>query len=200
MVIDYGANNLEDSYLTFTIDPTMTSLTAIQGLSIQNNLMVKISSENSPVYLFDYSQETYDFQNLVSEVCSGVGFMAFAMVLIGFFVPAGKLIMLEGLAVTQIAFFSVLQFQKVPPTFVGLKNLIFSNGYNDGSLLNGSSSGLKDESIYKLMGLQSEVLSNFNIGLALFVIAPALIGGIGYFLTRTPSATQSTNESPKLLE
>jgi hypothetical protein len=54
MVIDYGANNLEDSYLTFTIDPTMTSLTAIQGLSIQSNLKVQINSQNSPVYLFDY--------------------------------------------------------------------------------------------------------------------------------------------------
>ena len=139
IVINYGANNIEDSYLTFTIDPTMTSLSAIQGLSVQNNLTVKISSENSPVYLFDYSHETYDFQNLVSAVCSGVGFMAFAMVMIGFLVPAGKLIMLEGLAVTQIAFFSVLQFQKIPPTFIGLKNLIFSNGYNDGSLLSSGS-------------------------------------------------------------
>jgi hypothetical protein len=93
--------------------------------------------------------------------------------------------------VTQIAFFSVFQLKKIPPTFIGLKNLIFSNGYNDGSLLSGSSSGPKDQTIYKLMGLQSEVLSNFNIDLVLFVIAPALIGVIGYFLTRSPSATQS---------
>ena len=94
MVIDYGANNLEDSYLTFTIDPTMSSLTAIQRLSIQSNLKVKINSENLPVYLFDYGQETYDFQNMMSSVCTGIGFMAFAMLLMGFFIPAGKLIML----------------------------------------------------------------------------------------------------------
>lgn len=200
MVIDYGANSIEDSYLTFNIDPTLTSLTAIQGLDVQSNLMIKISSEDSPVYLFDYTEETYDFQNLVSSVCTGVGFMAFAMVLAGFFVPSGKLIMLEGLAVTQIAYFSVLQFQKIPPTFIGLKNLIFSNGYNNGSLMLGSSSPSKNQSLYKLLGLQSEVLSNFNINLVLFVIAPTLIGGIGYFLTRTPSNPQSTNESPKLID
>ncbi len=200
IVINYGANNLEGAHLNFNIDPSMTNLTAIQGLTIQNNLKVKLSSEASPVYLFDYSQETYDFQNLVSAVSTGVGFMAFSMLLMGFFVPAGKLIMLEATAVTQIAFFSVLQFPKVPPTFIGLKNLIFSNGYNDGSLLPESVSAPKDQTIYKLMGLQSGVLSNFNIDLVLLVILPALIGSVGYFLTRKPSTPQSTNEPPKLLE
>ena len=56
MVIDYGANNLEGSYLSFKIDPTMTNLAALQGLPPQNNLMIKISSDNTGVYLYDYSQ------------------------------------------------------------------------------------------------------------------------------------------------
>jgi hypothetical protein len=53
------------------------------------------------------------------------------MAFVGMFLPFGKLIILEALAVVQISFFTILQFEKIPPTFVGLKNLLFSNGFND---------------------------------------------------------------------
>jgi hypothetical protein len=53
------------------------------------------------------------------------------MAFFGFFMPFGKLIILESLAVIQISYFGIMQFEKIPPTFIGLKNLIYSNGYND---------------------------------------------------------------------
>jgi hypothetical protein len=60
-----------------------------------------------------------------------VGMICLAFAFIGLCVPAGKLIVIEALAVVQLTFFSVLQFDKIPPTFIGFKNLIYSSGYND---------------------------------------------------------------------
>lgn len=60
--------------------------------------------------------------------------MAVVLAFVGLFIPSGKLIIVEALAVIQISYFSILQFSKIPPTYVGLKNLIISNGFNDQEL------------------------------------------------------------------
>jgi len=82
------------------------------------------------MYLLNYGSEIYEFQTLIGSASTGVGILALFMLFLGFCVPAGKLVILEALAVVQITFFSILQFEKAPPTFAGFKNLIFSNGYN----------------------------------------------------------------------
>ena len=61
---------------------------------------------------------------------SAIGYLALAFTFLGLLSPVGKLIVVEALIVIQLSFFSILQFQKFPVTFIGLKNLIFSNGYN----------------------------------------------------------------------
>ena len=84
--------------------------------------------------MYNYSDDTYSFTNTAASLSTVVGFLALLMLVLGCLVPAGKVIILEALVVVQIVFFSLLQFDKLPLTFLGLKNLALSNGYNDGSL------------------------------------------------------------------
>jgi hypothetical protein len=74
-----------------------------------------------------------------------------------------------------------MQFQKIPPTFLGFKNLIYSNGYNDQNLFSDSSSkGIQN--VYALMGVKLDLLSNFNISLVVFVILPLMVGLTGVLI------------------
>ncbi len=103
--------------------------------------------------------------------------------MVGFFVPAGKLIVLEALAVVQITYFSILQFDKVSPTFAGFRGLLLSSGYNDPNMF-GSCNSKGEISIYKMMGLYNGILSNYNLSLIALFILPLIIGLIGKLLTR----------------
>lgn len=82
-----------------------------------------------------------------------VGMVGLGFVVIGWMLPSGKLIVIEALAVIQIAYFSIFQFNKIPPTYIGLKNLIFSNGYNDLSLLISQQNNLLNGNIFTIMGI-----------------------------------------------
>ena len=152
LIIDYDGSHLEGSFFQFNIQPSQTGVTSITHLTTQNNLHLKIDSEKSGVYLFSYSQEVYSFQNLISTLSLVVGLMALMMLVLGCCVPVGKLIVLECLAVVQLSYFSLMQFKKIPPTFIGLKNLIFSNGYNDASIFGQVGQGVVQD-VYKLMGM-----------------------------------------------
>ncbi len=136
---------------------------------------ISLLSDKTAVYLYGYDQSIYDFQAIVSSIAQAIGFLALFMAFISFFMPFGKLIVIEALAVIQISFFTIMQFKKIPPTFVGFKNLIYSNGYNDQNMFAESrSNGIQN--IFALMGLNLNLLSNFNISLAVFVILPAVVG------------------------
>jgi hypothetical protein len=65
---------------------------------------------------------------------SAIGYLALAFTFLGLLSHVGKLIVVEALIVIQLSFFSILQFQKFPVTFIGFQNLIFSNGYNEPNL------------------------------------------------------------------
>ena len=82
----------------------------------------------------------------------------------------------------QIGYFSLLQFDRIPPTFAGLKSLNMCNGFNDLSLF--SSSNQIKQNIFKVIGLKTIALSNYNITLVLFVFIPAAIGIIGFLVTK----------------
>ncbi len=69
----------------------------------------------------------------------------------------------------------------MPPTFVGLKNLILSNGYNDPNIFSMDVQNRQD--IFKLMGLRLGVFENENISLVFFLILPFLIGLIGFLVS-----------------
>lgn len=80
----------------------------------------------------------------------------------------------------QIGYLSLLSFEKVPPTFVGLKYLKLSNGVND---LNINSSGSQTvQDIFKIIGLDTLGVSNYNLTLILFVFLPLIIGLVGYLI------------------
>ena len=87
-----------------------------------------------PVNL-DTTSQSDTMTHLVNYVSQAIGYLALFMAFIGFFMPFGKLIIVEALAVIQISFFAILQFKSIPPSYFGLKNLIYSNGYNDQNLV-----------------------------------------------------------------
>ncbi len=140
-----------------------------------------MSSHNNGVDLFSYSDETYQFQKTVSAMSAVLGYTAMIFAFLGLLCPVGKLIVVEALVVIQLGFFSILQFKKIPPTFIGFKNLIFSNGYNDPNLFN-SSIVQKDQTVFKLMGLDHSLFLNFNVSFVLFFWLPFFIGLIGVLL------------------
>jgi hypothetical protein len=69
-----------------------------------------ISSDKNAVYLYAYDQDTYDFQRKISFIASTIGFISLFLVFFGLFMPFGKLIVLEALAVIQISYFGIMQF------------------------------------------------------------------------------------------
>jgi hypothetical protein len=56
--------------------------------------------------------------------------IAVSMALLGCILPFGKYIMGFTLSVVQIAYFTMISFEKLPLTFYSMKNLKYSNGYN----------------------------------------------------------------------
>lgn len=62
-----------------------------------------------------------------------------------------------------------------------MESLNFCNGFNDLSIL--SNSQIR-QNIFKIIGLKTIALTNYNISLILFVIVPDLIGLIGYYITK----------------
>ncbi len=44
------------------------------------------------MYLYNYSDDTYDFYSTVGTLSSVVGYIAFLMLVLGFIMPVGKLV------------------------------------------------------------------------------------------------------------
>jgi hypothetical protein len=157
--VDYGQANLENSFLQFNLQTDQTNLASIGHMTSQNSLFLRLSSQGSGMYFYNYDEQTYAFQSLLASISSAVGFLALLMMVLGCLVPAGKLIMLEALAVVQISFFTLMQFKKIPPTYYGLKSLIYSNGYNNPNILSTSQS-IVFQSTFEILGIKQSAFSD----------------------------------------
>ena len=180
LVIDYGQYNIEGSQLKFNIRPDQTNFTALRDLSSQTDLLMKLNSQSNGFYLYDYPVDTYRTQSLIDTLSRIIGVLSLMLAFLGFIVPAGKLIVLEMLAVIQIAYFSLLEFEKIPPTFVGLKSLHMSNGYNDLNMFSSESRFSQD--IFRIMGFETVAVENYNLSFIVFVILPLIVGLVGYIV------------------
>lgn len=178
LIIDYDKLNIEDSQLKLNIRPDQTNFTALRDLSTQTDLLMKFNSQSNGFYLYDYSPETYKIQSLIDTLSRIIGVLSLILAVLGFIMPAGKLIVLEMLAVIQIGYFSLLGFEKIPPIFVGLKSLHMSNGYNDLNLF--SSESRLPQDIFRIMGFETVALENYNLSFIVFVMLPLIVGLIGY--------------------
>ena len=56
VVIDYGSNSIESSYLKFNINPKLTKFTSIWGLNQQKINYLKLSSSFNGVDLYSYTE------------------------------------------------------------------------------------------------------------------------------------------------
>ena len=183
MIINYDQQSLEKTYIKITLNPSQTSIPSIQSKPTAAASFVQLNSQSNGVPLYSYSQEIYDLVNSLQNLCTFIGYLSMIFLFVGFVVPAGKLIVVEALAVIQITFFSVLQFKNIPPTYIGFKELVLSSGCNIPSLVQSSTTNF-EQSIYGLMGLSDNVLSNYNISFILLFLIPAILSMIGFFISR----------------
>jgi len=58
--------------------------------------------------LYDYPSDTYETQSFLQTLSTVVGILSLLLALLGLCIPAGKLIILEALAVIQLGYFSLL--------------------------------------------------------------------------------------------
>lgn len=183
-MIDYGGKSIEGKHLKFDINPGLTDIEAIRDLNKKTDLLVRLQSVNGQgEMLYAYSDEQYAWKAMLEKVSLVVGMLALIMLVLGFCLPIGKLIIIESLAVVQLAYFSVFQFTHIPPTFIPIKNLIYSNGFNEVGIVGGS--GLERLSVERLMGWKGEGVGNFNVGLVGLVVLPLMMGGIGLLVMKS---------------
>jgi hypothetical protein len=130
VTIDYDGQSIESTYLKFPINRRASSLASINSLPPQTYKYVKLSSSFNGVDLYNYSSETYASMNLIQMISMGLGYLALAFAVLGLISPVGKLIAVEALAVTQLAFFSIIELKKIPPSLIGFKSLSSCNGFN----------------------------------------------------------------------
>ena len=175
MIINYDQVSIENTQLVVTIEPSNTNIPAIMHLPKMDYTNV-ITSESSAVPFYSYPPEIYEFKNshVVQRMSQVIGFLGLVMILVGFVVPSGKLVIVECLAVIQVGYFSLLQLQRIPPTYDELKFLIYSTGYFDISQFFPSEHTLSS-SVYSVLGLKDNILMNYNLMIGLFVI-PLVVG------------------------
>jgi hypothetical protein len=131
LTIDYGLNNIENAYIKFAMDPSQTIIPQINTKTPQPAVFHLIDSRTNGVNLYSYSSNIYEMQKTIYTLSEVLGYTSFAFLLLGLVSPVGKIIVVEALAVIQLGFFTVLQFDKIPPTFIGFKRLLPSSGIND---------------------------------------------------------------------
>jgi hypothetical protein len=113
------------------MDPSKTALPQINTKPLQPTVFHFIDSRANGVNLYNYGASIYEMQKIIYMLSSVLGYTSFALMFCGLISPVGKLIVVEALAVIQLGFFTVLQFDKIPPTFIGFKHLLSSSGIND---------------------------------------------------------------------
>jgi len=59
-----------------------------------------------------------------------IGIITLIIIYIGCLIPIGKHILTPILSIIQVSYFTLLQYDKLPLTYIGLKHLKYSNGYN----------------------------------------------------------------------
>jgi hypothetical protein len=159
-------------------------------LTPKYDIYTKLNSGKAGIGFYNYNQEIYQFEEPVNALSTVIGMIALALLLIGLCFQAGKLIIVEGLAVLQVSYFSLLMFKKMPPSYLGFKNLVFTNGYNDPNICSSDDSA-DDMSIYDILGLSKTILSNYNFSFIIFFVAPFLIGVTGFIVAKKMNKKES---------
>jgi uncharacterized Tic20 family protein len=59
-----------------------------------------------------------------------IGIISLIIIYIGCLIPMGKHILTPVLSIIQVSYFTILQYDQLPLTYMGIKNLKYSNGYN----------------------------------------------------------------------
>ena len=63
-----------------------------------------------------------------------VGLLCLLILFVGLCMPSGKFSIVQALMIPQMICFSLLQFDIVPLTYLGFRNMFFSSGFNSLSM------------------------------------------------------------------
>lgn len=170
-----------------------TSLSQIAHLPTTANLEIKLNSgHNSPVNLYNYPKDVYEFIGVVEWMGVVVGLIAMGFIIIGCVVPGGKVVLVEALAVVQVAYFSlVLGFDKIPPTYTGLRWLGLGSGFNDWRVWGegwGKDIGVNEDNgvtVAKVLGVNVDsMIESYNLTFIVLVGVPIVVGLIGLLVSK----------------
>ncbi len=167
-------------------DPSKTNNSLISHMN-EVNFKVKLgASPKDELLLYNYGQDIYKFKKLINNIGLIVGVLALVIVYLGMFSPVGKFTFVQIISVVQVAYFSALQFEQLPITFEGLKNLGLSNGFN---LNLNEDSSILDKNIFPFMGLGSDSLfSNYNISFFVLCLIPFSVGLVSLLILQNYSS------------
>ena len=111
-----------------------------------------------------------------------VGFICLAVIFIGLCMPTGKFSLVQALVLPQVICFSFLQFDFLPLTYLGFKDLFFSSGYNNLAVQNTS---IVPKQIFLFFGLSdTSFLSNYNATFVVLCLIPLILGFVILFILK----------------
>ena len=111
-----------------------------------------------------------------------VGLLCLLILFVGLCMPSGKFSIVQALMIPQMICFSLLQFDIVPLTYLGFRNMFFSSGFNSLSM---NTTTIVPKQIFPFFGLSdTSFLSNYNVTFVVICLMPLLIGLIGLFILR----------------
>jgi hypothetical protein len=129
--------------------------------------------------LYNYSQSTYQFRKIVSNLSTVIGIIVMIVLFAGFLVPVGKLQMSFVVQVCQIVYFSVFQFDQIPLTMSGFGDLSYSNGLNSLASQNDVNSN------FPRFKLRSDLMfANYNLSFLILCMLPLGIGLISLLVLK----------------
>lgn len=119
---------------------------------------------------------------MLSAISLMIGILCILFILAGFIIPSGKIIIIEALAVIQITYFSILHYEKIPTSYIGFKNLIFSSGFN--MISSTSSDNRQILNVFQLLGFNMNMALNYNISFIILFCLPLCIVVGGYAILK----------------
>ena len=88
--------------------------------------------------------------------------------------PSGKFSFTQALLIPQVICFSLLQFDTIPLVYLGFRNLFFSNGYNNLSLITFNTVPKDTFPFFEFTN--TSFFSNYNLTFIMACALPFLIG------------------------
>lgn len=80
--------------------------------------------------LYNYPHDIYLFRKEIDYASWGIGITGLVLIFAGLLVPYGRPIVVPMLGIIQVGYFTLLAFDQLPLTYLGMKSMKYTSGYN----------------------------------------------------------------------